>query len=306
MRMRQLLYLQTIAEQKSITKASHKLFVSQQAISQAIHNLEDDLHTTLLNRSVHGTELTEDGKYVLELATQILSLNDALDEHFYHKKQAKLDGSLKIMAIQTIIDYFLPKAQVEFIKKYPYAPLSITLGNDEKIINSLLNKEIDLGLMGCPYVNNKSLINKPEELIFTPFLKYKYFVSISTNSPLAKCKTLSIKNILKYPIAILEEQIETSLEDYMPYRVLNQFQKPQVVLASSKNFYTNLIKENMAVAISTSIIHNNNFILESNPPGIIDIPIRENIGGEMHHIIHKDNQNNELLNAFIEIFNHSL
>lgn len=306
MRMRQLLYLKTIAEQKSITKASHKLFISQQAISQAIHNLETDLDTTLLNRSVHGTELTDDGKYVLELANQILALNDTLDEYFSHTKQNKISGSLKITAIQTVIDYFLPKPQVEFIKKHPQAQLTIIPKNDGNIISSLLNKETDLGFIGSPYVKNKSLIEKPDELIFTPFLTYKYLISVSTKSPLAKCKTLSIKNALNYPIAILEDQIENSLENYMPYRVLSTFQKPKIILASSTNFYTNLVKENIAISVSTSIVHNNKIINENSIPGIVDIPIRENIGGEMCYIYHKDNQHDELINTFLNIFLQSL
>lgn len=302
MRMRQLLYLKTVAEEKSITKASRKLFVSQQAISQAINNLENDLHTTLLSRSVHGVELTTDGQYVLDTALQILRLNDSLSEHFNNRNCAQISGSLRIMAIQTVIDYFLPTAQVAFIKKFPQVKLSIIPESSEMMIKSLVNHHVELGFGGFPYINNKSLIEKPPELIFTPFVNYKYCVTVSKNSSLAKCQTLSVKNILKYPITILEEQIEDSLEDYMPYRILAQYQKPNVIMASSKNFYTSLIRENIAISLATSIIFDNTAFDSPIDNEVVNIPIRDNIGGELCIIRHQDSLNDHFVNVFVEDF----
>lgn len=61
MKIEHLYYFLIIAETKSINKAAHKLFISQQQLSRVINGLENDLHTQLLQRNSAGIELTEKG-----------------------------------------------------------------------------------------------------------------------------------------------------------------------------------------------------------------------------------------------------
>lgn len=51
-----------VAKEKSITKASKKLFISQPAISKSLKKLEDELNTVLFTRNLNGVELTDQGK----------------------------------------------------------------------------------------------------------------------------------------------------------------------------------------------------------------------------------------------------
>ncbi len=49
-----------VADEKSITKASEKLYISQPAVSKQIKKLENELNTVLFNRK--NMELTKNGK----------------------------------------------------------------------------------------------------------------------------------------------------------------------------------------------------------------------------------------------------
>ncbi|MBQ3205000.1 MAG: LysR family transcriptional regulator, partial [Peptococcaceae bacterium] len=59
MRMEQLKYLVDIAETKSMSKTAERMFVSPQAVSQSIKQLETELDTELLVRTNMGVLLTK-------------------------------------------------------------------------------------------------------------------------------------------------------------------------------------------------------------------------------------------------------
>ena len=57
-----------VAEQASFRKASERLNLSQPAVSQQIHALEEELGTTLFDRSGNRVQLTAAGTVLLKYA----------------------------------------------------------------------------------------------------------------------------------------------------------------------------------------------------------------------------------------------
>ena len=51
---------------KSISQAAESLYISQQALSRCIANIEAELGCTIFHRTVKGISLTEEGKYLYE------------------------------------------------------------------------------------------------------------------------------------------------------------------------------------------------------------------------------------------------
>ena len=51
---RELLYIKTIADEKSMTRAAQKLFVTQPSLSHCVMNIEQQLGTRLFLRSPRG------------------------------------------------------------------------------------------------------------------------------------------------------------------------------------------------------------------------------------------------------------
>ena len=60
MTIRDMLYLTTIGEEKSITKAANKLFVAQPALSQCLQKIEKELGTEIFVRTSSGVRPTVD------------------------------------------------------------------------------------------------------------------------------------------------------------------------------------------------------------------------------------------------------
>lgn len=80
MRLEQLKCLADIARTGSINKTAQRLFISQQAVSKSIKQLEQEFGAPLLVRTKTGVTLTEAGKEVVLFAEKILQEGDVLKE----------------------------------------------------------------------------------------------------------------------------------------------------------------------------------------------------------------------------------
>ena len=63
----------TVAETRSVSRASARLRVAQPALSRQIRNLEDELGTPLFARTPKGMSLLPEGEVFLEHARRILA-----------------------------------------------------------------------------------------------------------------------------------------------------------------------------------------------------------------------------------------
>ena len=82
MRVEQLRCLVDIAQTGSLTSTAKRLFVSQQAVSKSIAQLEEELGVTILIRSKAGVNFTEEGLSVLDFARKVLTEQDTLLQKF--------------------------------------------------------------------------------------------------------------------------------------------------------------------------------------------------------------------------------
>jgi DNA-binding transcriptional LysR family regulator len=67
-----------VAEEKNITKASERLFITQPALSTKLKLLEDELQVELFNRTPKGMELTETGEILTIEAKKIVDAAEQL------------------------------------------------------------------------------------------------------------------------------------------------------------------------------------------------------------------------------------
>lgn len=66
MKLEQLRYLCDIEQTKSLSKTSSRFFISPQALSKSMQQLENEVGASLLIRSPSGMTLTDEGKRFIE------------------------------------------------------------------------------------------------------------------------------------------------------------------------------------------------------------------------------------------------
>ena len=101
-----------VAEQQSFRKASEHLNLSQPAVSQNIHALEEELGVRLFDRSGNRVRLTQAGTVLLRYARRSAQLaHEALDA------LTKTAGELRLGASTTVAQYILPRMLGTFQKQ---------------------------------------------------------------------------------------------------------------------------------------------------------------------------------------------
>ena len=149
--LRQLRYLEALAETLHFGQAAEACAITQPALSMQIKELEDELQVSLIERRKSGIELTEQGEEIVRRGRTILaSVRDLLD--YAKHRERVLSGSLKLGAIPSIAPYLLPSALPELQRRFPDLTLHLRETITETLIRELISGELDLILIALPIV----------------------------------------------------------------------------------------------------------------------------------------------------------
>ncbi|WP_158749190.1 LysR family transcriptional regulator [Acidobacterium sp. S8] len=138
-----------VAEQASFRKASEFLHLSQPAVSQHIHALEEELGCRLFDRSGTRTSLTPAGRLLLKYAERSVRVLDEARAAL-SKLDGEVSGELRLGASTTVAQYILPRMLGVFLKDNPKVTLSVVSGNTEEIVALLLRDSVMLGMIEGP------------------------------------------------------------------------------------------------------------------------------------------------------------
>ena len=196
MTLTQLHYTLAVAEEGNFTKAAEKCFVTQPTLSMQVQKLEEELTIKLFNRNTKPISLTPIGLKVIEQAKVILKEAKRMDDVVTSEKGI-IGGDFRIGIIPTVMPTLLPLFLSTFIKKFPKVNLKIEELNTASIIEELKNGKLDAGIAATP-LDDPKLIEKP--LYYEPFVGY-----IPENHFLSKLKSLSIEDLEKIDILVLED-----------------------------------------------------------------------------------------------------
>lgn len=207
-----------IAEYNSFSEASKKLYISQPAITQKIHDLEKGLEKKLFIRTASGIELTEDGKMLYEkLKEPIETLKEIEKQELQkeRKKQIKVGIDIKILDIN-----FLYRILIKFYKLYPSKRIVIEKMELEKGMNYISNKKLDFYLASNIKKSRRKNVNMNNQIVLHPcfytstefYHKHKESLNIfpSNNYTYILCKKNTVereildKIIKKYNICITQ------------------------------------------------------------------------------------------------------
>ena len=138
-----------VAKKGNITKAAEDLYISQPAVTQAIHSLENQIGATLFIRAKKGVTLTEEAKVLFQFVESGLNYIKNGENKFRELMNVET-GTLKIGASTTVTQHVLLKYLDLFREKYPNVNISITNDLTLDLIKLLREGSVDLLILNLP------------------------------------------------------------------------------------------------------------------------------------------------------------
>lgn len=143
MNINQLKYFTAVAEYKSFTKAANQYYLSQTAITQQIHALEEQMDVVLIDRSKRPIALTPAGKVFLIEAKAILErLNTAMSK--VHEASTGLVGTLRIGYTKGYERSNLSNTLRNFHLEYPNILITCYRSDTDMLAAGLFNNDYDI------------------------------------------------------------------------------------------------------------------------------------------------------------------
>lgn len=228
-----------VATTLSFSEASKQLFISQSAVSQSIKALEKKLGQTLFTRSTKRVHLTPEGEILLRHIEPAMNLIRRGETQLI--ESTVTGGQIRIGASDTICRYFLVPYLERFHKEFPNAHIKVTNQTSTKCVELLDSGQVDMIVCNYPNSNLSNLYHYRQIATF-----HDMFVANQAFAEL-RDKKISFRELLNYPILMLERQSATS---QFLHSLFQQYQLdlvPEIEL-SSNDLLLDLAKIGLGIA----------------------------------------------------------
>lgn len=206
MDIRVLRYFIEIVKDGTISSAAHSLHISQQALSNQIHDLEAELGVTLFERGHRQITLTEDGYYLYERAQEIAALVDKTTYHL--QSQEVISGVLGIgagesQALQPVMDVV-----AQILRDYPDVRTNLVSGASGTIRRQVDQGSLEFGVvMGREQLQNYNTLPLPA--------KNRWGILLKEDHPLAKQKEIAPSDLIGQAlITSSQSRLQDSFRDW--------------------------------------------------------------------------------------------
>lgn len=145
MDIKQLRYFLALSQHGNMTRAAQELYITQQALSKVIRNFEQELETSLFERTARGLLLTESRKCLLPYAKKAIRSVDAASDALAELRRAKqttvkmgyVIGSLNAQSALP------PSLIARWEQSHPDTSVFIEEYNPVELIQMVLDEELD-------------------------------------------------------------------------------------------------------------------------------------------------------------------
>lgn len=295
MKLEQLHYFKVLAQEKSINGASKKLFISPQALSRTLINLESALNTTLFERSRHGIVLTPQGQ-------RLLKATDLFFDSLKHLDDDPQDSGFLFDNPYTLLcspglEHFFPDFLAQLYLAVPELQINIRYNTYQDILDEVAQNAVDIALTNISLIDGKSIYEPVyDDLLFYPLFSYYYYCTVSAKSPLASYKIISCKTLLTHPTICIGEDLEHSTMSFM--RMLGQPHK--VIWEPRANLAYNMVSANLGVTLDYA--PEKSMLPPARSIEQVNIPLKESINSIFGYTIKKGaslSQNTQELIRFL-------
>jgi DNA-binding transcriptional LysR family regulator len=197
----QLRVFSSVFKNRSFSKASEELHLTQPTISDHVKTLEEELECKLFDRLGRTIIPTKEAEVLYGHAAEIIEKANVTKDIIGRFKK-ELSGELIVGASTIPGTYLMPSLMASFQKKYPDVSFQIFISDSKEIGEKVLKHELLIGVVGTKYSNG--------HLNHLPFIEDE-LIAVSSPS-LIKKDLLALKDLIKFPMVLREEGSGTRKE----------------------------------------------------------------------------------------------
>jgi len=185
----------TVARERSFSKASAKLGISQPAVTQQIKYIEAYLEAKIIDRKKNGIKLTPEGDELYKVVAQLEKAIIGLEKDVL--KIIKKEMTFRLAASYTIGSYVIPGECLNSIAESIGNDVILSIDLTDKIVKGLRERKFDVGLIESPLFDDGLIYREwfDDELV------------IFSNTPLPK--TVNTEELYEYKWVCREEGSHT-------------------------------------------------------------------------------------------------
>ncbi|WP_299092603.1 LysR family transcriptional regulator [uncultured Metabacillus sp.] len=178
--------IRILYQEKNISRASERLYISQPALTYRLKNLEKEFGTKLFFKIKGGIEFTSEGLHLVEYSEEMIKKLQKTKD-FMVNMQNEVRGTLRLGVSSNFAQYKLPKILKSFSTKFPNVQFNINTGWSTDILNLLTTDTVQLGILRGNYewYRKRTLLHKEKLCLISkkeidignlpalPFINYK-------------------------------------------------------------------------------------------------------------------------------------
>ena len=293
MTLQQLRYVTAVAETGTISKAAQKFFISQPSLTNAIHELEQELGLTIFHRTNRGAVLTPEGDVFLGYARQVLAQVELIEEKYLGMAPVRHQFCVSAQHYSFAVEAF-----VQLLKEYGGEEYDFRIRETQtyEIIEDVAHLRSEVGILYLNHDNETVLrkVIREHDLNFTPLFTAKPHVFVSTSSPLAQKDALTLEDLAPYPRLSYEQGEHNSF--YFSEEILSTLDRKKDIQVRDRATLFNLLIGLDGYTICSGVISE-----ALNGPNIRAIPLLVDDSMEIGYLTHKQIQPGRFGKRYIEI-----
>ena len=287
--LRQLTYAVAVARSGSITKAAHNVGISQPAISAALKDLEEEFGFSIfMRRPARRITLTPAGQRFIRYTIRLLEHVDDFEAEVHDLGQ-ELVGVIEIGCFLPTAPFIMPIILRAMEEKYPGIDVHFHEMNLGELNEGIKSGSIEAALMYD--------MHPDRAIIFEPLIEAKPYVLLSGEDPLAKNKSIKLKQLAEKEMIVFDLPIT---QDYFHSVVSMNASKPKIgYRTKSYEMLRSLVASKMGYTI---LIMNPQTDRSYDGRKLVSLPIADPVPAVRYGLAtHKDNVPRRIAQVFIEL-----
>jgi DNA-binding transcriptional LysR family regulator len=205
MKLRQLQFFLTLADELGFGRAAEKLHVAQPSLSVQIKALEEEVGARLFERDRHHVHLTQAGKRFQEHARKIIALAETAKVEARCAEAGEVGSVALGYTASSMFSRVLPHVIRRFRDEHRNVLLSLHELTSLEQLHRLLDRSLDLGVLRKPDVAT------PLGLQITEWYRTPLLVAIAHDHPLARRPLLSVRDLRAEPFVTYPREAGTGI-----------------------------------------------------------------------------------------------